>query len=205
TGSTSRDAGLLAEPMGLEIHQQLWGFDRGDALGDVIFVRYRLINQSDDDIDDFIFSAVMDPDLGDAQDDLIGSDTNLSLGYIYNDADDTEYGSNAPAFGLDFFQGPIVESVGDTAFKYRGPFFGIDTLVDMKNLPMTSFMYYIQSHATLGDPDNAQEARWYQEGGVDGQGNAIDPPNFGFGTGADASTDPRYLFSGDPVAGTGWL
>ena len=198
-------ARLNTKPMGIEVHQMAWAFNREDALGDVVFIRYRVINPTDQDIDDFIFTAWVDPDLGDYRDDLIGCDTTLSLGFIYNDGEDDMYGANPPAFGIDFFQGPIVDSPGDTAYRYRGPFFGIDTLIDKKNLPMTSFMYYIQSHPTLGDPNTAQEARYYQEGGVDREGNPIDPVNFGFGVGASESDNPRYLFSGDPVTGTGWL
>ncbi len=205
-GSTANERQRLqTQPMGIEVHQQLWGFDRGDALGDVVFIRYRLINQGGTDIEDFIFSAVMDPDLGDYRDDLIGCDTLLSLGFIYNDGDDGNYGPNPPAFGLDFFQGPVVDAPGDTAFLYRGPFLGIDTLPDMRNLGLTSFMYYIQSHPTIGDPNDASEARNYQVGGVDRTGARINPVTFGFGTGATADTDPRFLYSGDPVTGTGWL
>ncbi|RMH61841.1 MAG: hypothetical protein D6677_11000, partial [Calditrichaeota bacterium] len=203
TPASNRALGTL--PMGVEVQQQVWAFDRGDFLGDVVFIRYRIINQGGEDIDDLITSCVMDPDLGDYRDDLIGCDTTLSIGFIYNDGDDGSYGANPPAFGLDFFQGAVVESPGDTAFRFLGPGLGVDTLYDMKNLGLTSFMYYIQSHPTLGDPGTAQEARWYQEGGLDKTGTPIDPLNFGFGKGADASTNPRFLYSGDPVAGTGWL
>lgn len=203
-GVPFRNRDLGGTPLGVEIYQSIWGFARGDALGDVLFIRYRIKNTIGQDINDVIFSAVEDPDLGDYQDDLIGCDTTLSLGYIYNDKDDNNYGVNPPAFGIDFFQGPVVVSPGDTAYKYLGPNFGIDTLVGFKNLPMTSFMYYIQSHPTLGDPRIPQDARNYMLGGVDRDGNPIDPMNFAFGK-APYPVNPRYLFSGDPVTGEGWL
>lgn len=194
-------------PIGLEIQQTAFAFARADALGDVIFFRYRILNARDDqkDIDDLIFTVWADPDLGDHLDDVIGCDTTVSMGYIYNDGSDTEYGENPPAFGVDFFQGPIVETgvPTDTAFLYRGPFLGIDTLPEWINLPMTSFMFYIQSDPVLGDPDDPQIARNYQEGGLDKLGNPIDPT--AWGTGGTPTTNPRYLFSGDPVTGTGWI
>jgi len=203
--------GLGTQPMGLEVHQQVWAFARQDLLGDVIFFRYRLMNRSDHDVDDLIFTVWEDPDLGDYTDDLIGCDTVFtipglgdvnSMGFIYNDADDNNYGNNPPAFGVDFFQGPIVESPGDTAYRYKGPFFGIDTLPNMRNLPMTSFMYYVQGGALLPDPRDPQTARTYQEGGKDAEGNPLLPPDWGIG--GTPTTDPRFIFSGDPVAGTGW-
>ena len=100
TSIAQRTPRLNTAPLGLELHMQVFAFARADELGDVIFFRYRLINPTADDIDDMIFSVWEDPDLGDADDDLIGCDTTLSLGYIYNDADDPNYGINPPAHGL---------------------------------------------------------------------------------------------------------
>ncbi len=206
TDISVRSDGLQTDPLGLEIHQQVWAFAREDEIGNVIFFRYRMINAGGQDIDDLIFSIWADPDIGDATDDLIGSDTTLSLGYIYNSGDDDDYGATPPAFGVDFFQGPIVASPGDTAFLFRGPFFGIDTILDAKNLPMTAFTFY--NNAGESDPfpsprQNVERARDYQEGGVDGQGNTIVPTIYG--NGGQATDAPQFFYSGDPAAGTGWL
>lgn len=203
TSATQRNPRLNTLPLGLELHLQIFAFARADELGDVIFFRYRLINPTTDDINDMIFSVWEDPDLGDSDDDLIGCDTTLSLGYIYNDGDDPRYGQNPPAHGVDFFQGPVVEAQGDTAYKYRGPFFGIDTLPDMRNLPMTSFMYYMNGHPVISDPNTVEIARNYQLGGLDAQGVALDPTAWGIG--GLTSSDERYVFSGDPVTGAGWI
>ncbi len=206
TDISIRSDGLQTNPLGLEIHQQVWAFAREDEVGNVIFFRYRMINTGGENINDLIFSIWADPDIGDATDDLIGSDTTLSLGYIYNSGDDADYGAAPPAFGVDFFQGPVVASPGDTALLFRGPFFGIDTILDAKNLPMTAFTFY--NNAGESDPfpsprQNVQRARDYQEGGVDGQGNIIFPPIYG--NGGQATDAPQFFFSGDPAAGTGWL
>jgi len=63
-------------------------------------------------------------------------------------------------------------------------------------------MYYVQGGALLPDPREPQTARIYQEGGLDHDGNPLNPPDWGVGGTSD--TDPRFIFSGDPVAGTGW-
>ena len=202
TSSAQRTPRLNTAPLGLEVHMQVFAFARADELGDVIFFRYRLINPTQNNIDDMIFSVWEDPDIGNSDDDLIGCDTTLSLGYIYNDADDPNYGINPPAHGVDYFQGPVVESVGDTAYLYRGPFFGIDTLPDMRNLPMTSFMFYMNGHPIINDPNTVEIARNYQLGGIDQQGNPLDPS--AWGTGGLATDDPTYIYPGDPVAQTGW-
>jgi hypothetical protein len=59
--------------------------------------------------------VVVDPDLGDANDDYIGCDTNLNLGYCYNaDNNDPTYGAAPPAFGMDYFKSPIIKATNDT-------------------------------------------------------------------------------------------
>ncbi len=204
-GVPQANRALLSLPLGLEIQQTAFAFNRGDALGDVVFIRYRINNATTDNIDSLIFSGWVDPDLGaDYSDDLIGCDTDLSVGYIYNFQDDPGgYGPNPPCFGIDFFQGPVVDSPGDTAFSVKGPFLGVDTLLDKKNLPLTSFSYYIQSDPTIGDPDVASEARNYQVGGLDQDGDAIIASAWGSG-GIDGVSDVKYFYNGDPVTATGW-
>jgi hypothetical protein len=205
TDMSIRSVGLQTEPMGLEIHQTVWAFAMSNEIGNMVFFRYRLINADISDIDDFIFSIWTDPDIGEATDDLIGCDTTLNTGYCYNSGSDPVYGSNPPAFGVTFLQGPVVESPGDTAYHFRGPWFGTDTLAGMKNLPLTAFTFY--NNAVEPDPFpspvlNAQRARDYQEGGKNGYGDPIDPTQYGVG--GLPSDDPKFFYSGDPVTQTGW-
>ncbi len=210
TDISVRTDGLQTDPLGLEVHQQVFAFARENELGNVIFFRYRVINVTDSDIDSMIFSIWTDPDIGEATDDLIGCDIDLSLGYCYNNGDDGDgtgpYGSNPPAFGIDFFQGPIVESPGDTAYRFLGPQFGVDTIPNFRNLPMTSFTFYNNDpsgQTRFPSPgNNVVIARRYQQGGVDGNGVPIDPTVFGVG--GTATTPPQYFYSGDPATGTGW-
>ena len=59
-------------------------------------------------LDSVIFAIYADPDLGDAWDDLIGCDTLLNSGYIYNNGNDSEYGNTPPAFFMKYLQGPVL-------------------------------------------------------------------------------------------------
>ena len=94
-------------PLGLEIQQKTFGFDRQGPLGGTVFLEFKLINKGGQNLDSMFVSLWADPDLGGAGDDLVGCDTLKSLGYVYNaTANDQLYGGRAPAVGYDFFKGP---------------------------------------------------------------------------------------------------
>jgi len=137
TATTQFFAGT--DPIGLEIQCTIYGYDRQDALADVVFKRYKVFNKGDNFIDDMALGYWSDVDLGDAQDDFFGCDTLLDLGYCYNASNSDEvYGSPPPAVGYTILQGPIIEgSLGDSAW------FNEEWLPAYKNLPMTSFMGHI--------------------------------------------------------------
>ncbi len=198
-------------PQGIEIRQTIWAYATSGDLGNIIFLRYSIVNRGTvaDVIDSVYFGVWADPDLGEYTDDLVGSDRSLNAGYVYNDGDDDQFGSNPPAFLIDFFQGPweFTGNNDDFALNVKGPLLGIDTIRGAKNLPLTSFVHYMQSHPTQGDPDNKEQARNYLQG-FNQAGQIVDPCNWQFGVvlGEDCSTiDGRFMYSGDPVALHGWI
>jgi hypothetical protein len=142
-----------------------------------------------------------DDDVGDATDDLVGCNVDLSLGYTYNDTDgDNSYGVEAPAAGADFFQGPIVPSEGDTASVLTwssDQSYHLESIPNYKKLPLTSFVKYINGNATYADPETSEETYRYMNGliGLTGE-SYIDPIT------NEASV---FVHDGDPVAGTGRL
>lgn len=199
------------EPQGIEIRQTAFAYALQGNLGNVIFLRYSLLNTGAvaEVLDSVYFGVWADPDLGNFEDDLVGADTTLNAGFVYNDGDDSEFGSNPPCFLIDFFQGPweYTGNPEDEAYNVRGPKLGIDTIKGAKNLPMTSFIHYMQSHPTQGDPDNEEQARNYLLG-FNQQGNVVDACNWEFGDVYEINcdeVDTRYMYSGDPVGLTGWL
>lgn len=205
-------------PKGIEIRQTFFGFRTKGIIGNMLFVRYRIVNRGtvSPKYDSVYFSVAADPDLGDYADDLIGCDINItsdgrprSAGYVYNKTADAQYGANCPTFLLDFFQGPIVQGAAtDTAYNTRGRYLGRDTMPGYKNLPLTAYTQYMQSHPTHGDPNTRFELRNYMLGGKGKDGRPVDPGKWSFGSvkGYDAKLAiPHYMYHGDPVADTGWI
>lgn len=218
------------EAKGIEIRQTVFAFQSKGVVGNMVFLRYSIVNRGTvaERMDSVIFGVWADPDLGDYADDLVGSDLDLNAGYVYNDGDDPTYGTNPPTFLIDFFQGPITYVPGetftdnngngkyddgidtpiDTAYDVRGQVRGVVAFPGAKNLGISSFVHYMQSHPTQGDPNFSSEARYYMEG-RDRTGATIDPCTWSFGTvlgGVDCATvNGRFMYSGDPVTSRGWI
>jgi hypothetical protein len=183
--------------LGAEVHQTAWAFNRADAIGDMMFIRWKVINKSNDNFEDTYFVIWSDPDVGDAGDDLVGSDSTLGLGYCYNGAaSDQNYGGRPPAMGIDFFQGPIVDAPGETVTLPDGTVFE-----NKKQLKMTSFIYYNNDDSNQGNPDTGNDVYNYMRGyWLDGSPITNDGGN---GTGDGPKT--KFMFSGDPESSDGWL
>ena len=185
----SNDAGN-SPPLGIEIQQTTFAYNRAGPLGEIVFLKFLVINKGENFLEDTYVALWSDPDLGGAGDDLVGCDTVLSVGYCYNATNnDQVYGTTPPCVGYDFFQGPIVASEGDTAMVSG------EEYIDFRNLPMTAFNKYINGT----DPHSATESYWYMEGlnAVEGEGGPYIHPITG-----DTTT---FFGSGDPVTNTGWL
>ncbi|UCG61433.1 MAG: T9SS type A sorting domain-containing protein [Candidatus Zixiibacteriota bacterium] len=181
------DAGTTA-PLGLEVKQALFAYNRDDPLGDVVFMRYRIYNKGNNTLENCYFSLWCDPDLGTAGDDLVGCDTVLGLGFVYNaDNDDGQYGDNPPpCWAYDFFQGPMVPGdENDTAIMWD-----FQKFPGMKNLGMTSFNKYINGT----DPDNFNQTYWFMQG--------LTKTGSPYVYNGQVLT---FVLSGDPIAGTGDL
>jgi hypothetical protein len=176
-GAHSNQAGST-NPLGVEVQQSTFAYNRSGALGNIIFVRFKLINKGGNQLDSMFVSAWSDPDLGGATDDLVGCDTTRSLGYVYNATNtDQLYGGTTPAVGFDFFRGPIVPSGTPGVFDTLG---------------MASFNKYINGT----DPKSSGETYNFMKG-LNADGTPIINPV--------TSQITRFQVSGDPVANTGWL
>jgi hypothetical protein len=171
--------GNATKPMGVEVLCTVFGFNKTDPLGNVMFVQFEFINKGGLAMDSCYVAFWDDPDLGDAADDLVGCDTTLSLGYCYNGGPvDATYGTTPPAIGMDFFQGPEVP-VGSGNY-----------------LPMTSFAYYYNGAPDpIGDPENAIETYNFMSGYLSDGSSAVD----------HEGNPTKFVYTGDPVAGTGDL
>ncbi len=179
-GVHSNDAGST-DPLNVEVRQTTFAFDRADALGNVIFMRYTILYSPEnaDTLHNAFASLWSDPDLGGAGDDYVGCDPDIGLGFCYNATNqDKAYGSSPPAVGYDFFKGPR-NNYGVEWPPATGEF--------PEFLPMTSFNKYINGT----DPHSYVDSYNYM------QGLNID--------GTPLENGTTFQMPGDPVTGTGEL
>jgi len=179
------DAGNTG-PIGVEIRQTTFAFRREGPLNNIIFIKFQAFNRGGNTIEDCYFSLWADPDLGGSGDDLVGCDSTLGLGFIYNATNtDSDYGSRPPSLGYDFFQGPLVPGTAADTGKAWGTIWP-----GYKNLGMVSFNKYINGT----DPNDAGESYNYMQGlNADGS-----PYTYN-------GVPTKYVAAGDPVGNTGDL
>jgi hypothetical protein len=205
-------------PMGIEMQATMWAYAQTGALGSMFFRRYTIINKSDvlgnpRTFDSMYVSMWSDVDLGNATDDFAGSDTTLSLMYVYNAiANDPTYNPlPPPAVGFDFFQGPLVDGVtGEDKNKN-----GVDDAADFGifkgkvvgpgkiNLPMTAAYYFTRGDPSVTDPvlgsqtEGAVRFYRFMKGKIGLTGAPFINP--------ETSLPTPYVLSGNPVTGEGWV
>lgn len=139
----------------MEIQVQAFAYATNDALNNMTFQRYKLINRGKELLNNTYFGIWVDGDLGCYTDDYIGCDTTRSLAYYYNaDAVDgtsgticdrgvPTYGTEVPLLGVDYFRGPKeFITVYDTT--------EMDTIEIERELGMSSFVYF--NNANVGTP-----------------------------------------------------
>jgi len=157
-GVSSAHTIFSTAPLGIEVRVTIWGYDRPDSFGDMMFVKAQAFNLGGNDIKDMYIGLWADPDLGDAGDDFVGCDTTLSLGYCYNDGADNSYGSAAPAIGYDFFQAAVPGLATDTTVAFG------KSIPGMQKLEMSSFIKYINGDPVFEDPNDSEETYNYMSG-----------------------------------------
>jgi len=145
-------------PLGVEVQLLSFAYDRPGALGNVIYLSYRLINKGTNTLENTYVSLWVDPDVGGAGDDLVGVDVPAGLGYCYNaNGVDNVYGSTPPAVGFDLLQGPLADGGG--------------------RLPVTAFNKYIN-----GTDPTAATVSYNLMRGLSQDGNPIVNPVTGLPT-----------------------
>ena len=172
-------------PLDVQIRQTTWAFDRPGALGNTVFLEFRVAHPDvlapppgtafGATLEDMYVSFWADPDVGGPADDLVGCDVARSLGYGYNATNhDALYGAAPPAVGFDVL---------------RGPTDGFGAPLDP---PMTAFDKFVNGT----DPASADETYFCMQG-LNAVGDPIVDPTTGQPT--------TFSLPGDPVVGTGWL
>jgi len=186
----------FTQALGVEVRGTAFAVRAGNALGNVTFYRYKVIYHGQAPLREAYLGFYVDSDLGNFDDDYIGADTTLHLGYTYNadNEDEGGYGKNPPAIGFSILRGP------------RAPLDGLDNdrdgVIDEpgERLGMTSFM----GHNTIcGVAGCFYEASYFYN---ELQGRWRDGVLMTVGgNGRDFSDIPtRFMFPGDPTTGAFW-
>ncbi|KAB1063815.1 T9SS C-terminal target domain-containing protein [Salibacter halophilus] len=218
-----------SDPIGMEIRAQAFAFATNDEVNNMTFYNYELVNRSSFELQNTYFGFWVDPDLGNPQDDYVGCDVERGMGYAYNGDENDEdnqgatgYGTQPPAIGVDFFQGPFQDNdqkdnclclndyqgaIDDDGIPYDGLGVGYgDGIPDNERLGMRAFLYHNNNTSNTGDPQRGTEYYNYLRSFWRDNSRMV----YG-GTGYQGSVNPPYveadyMFPGDsdPIGwGTG--
>lgn len=195
-----------ADAIGIELQITMWAYAYGaDApLGNIVFKGAKMKyvglpgGSADASMDSVYFTQWSDPDLGTYTDDYVGCDIDLSFGYVYNGnrldgVFNGIYNLPVPAGGYDFLQGPVDNldiNKNDDSTEFLG---------------MTAFTYFGAGSA-IADPDLASYEGSLQffnlmEGYLPRPAYPQQVPSTDLATGLET----KFLLSGDPVTGSGWV
>ena len=172
----------LDKNLELEYHWMMYGFSaQGTALDSSLFVQYTIVNRAQVAYDSVQVGLFLDTDLGNAVDDYVGCDSINNVMYSYNgtlfdagQGSSSGYGNSTPAVGVKF--------LSDS---------------------MSSLIYYNIGPSSNGDPATAQDwlnymnAKWKN-------GMAMRYGGNGFNSSGVSNVNTTHMFTGDPVALTGW-
>ncbi len=194
-GNTHTESGGVA--IGLEVREQCFAFQTNDAVNNMTFLNYEIINKSTYQVNNTYFGAWVDPDLGNGGDDFVGCDVGRSMGYCYNgECDDPDgagnfageigYHSDPPAIGAVFFQGPKEDSLAHHCY---------DKVVDgVTEIGMAKFVYYNNDFTVQGNPTKASDYYNYLRG-MWQDGSSMTYGGNGYQT---SSVPTNYMFDWTP-------
>lgn len=171
------------DQIGMEVQALAFAFATNDAINNMSFYKYTLLNKATTQLDSTFIGQWVDPDLGCWNDDFVGCIVDESLGIVYNgDSEDdfncaqgvNGYGSEIPMLGVDYFRGPKDASGNE--------------------LGMSSFVYYNNDFTPIGNPEEAEDFYGY----LSGSWKDNTPIEFG-GDGYQEGTFPTpYMYPDDP-------
>ncbi len=167
-------------PLYAEVHLTAWVYD-SPGLTDIQFLRWVVINKNISAWDSTLLSIIAETQIGNPDDDFIGYDTSRNMGFAYNEDNDDNggsntYGPNPPAFAMQLLNCSTL-SVDLKAFSYFIPCV-CGTLCEMY-------------------PTNSIETYRFLSGVKKDLTPWVIP-----GTKPPITT--KFVYAGNPEAGTGW-
>ena len=181
-------------PMGIENHITSYVIDcnNDSALWNTMFLHYDVINRSSDTITNFLFSMWSDFSCGlyypyittivnNGHRNYLGCDTNLNIYYAYNGT-----GYDNDSLGLTGYHQYLTAMAGVFLNQKLSRF------TSYNNIP----------NQVDGNLAGAIPQQYYNL--MNGMWKNGTPVTYGGGGNAAGGTPTKYLFTGDPVANTGW-
>ncbi len=185
--------------LGLEVHAKAYAFERygtsalHTALNNTTFYHYRIINRSPHNYDSVYIGLWSDLDLGNYLDDLIGCDSSLNAGYVFN-GDNNDEGSNG--YGINPPMQSVLVLSGPQAYAGDGIDNNNNGLTDepAEDCRMTGFfMYENVSMPPLGTPQSAVHFYNYMRS-RDYNGQPVADPLTG--------VNSNFMYNGTPYSPT---
>jgi hypothetical protein len=194
--------------IGLEVRAMPFAYTSGlQALDQTVFVHYHLINRGTQTLSNTRIAFYNDVDLGNPNDDFMGTDPSRNLQYFYNADNNDEdamgipgYGTLPPAFGVVMLKGPLLDGNGvddpvtNTMPAWNGQGFG-DGIVDNERYGLANSMYFNRDGAACcNDPATAGQYYSYLSGNWK-DGTPLTYGGSGYST--DTSAIPaRFIYPG---------
>ncbi|MBC8485133.1 MAG: hypothetical protein H8D45_03725, partial [Bacteroidetes bacterium] len=155
----------FTQPLKTEIKWTTYSINDSVPKNDVLFMIFDIINRSGQIWDSTFITFLCDADVGEANDDRMGSDSALNLSYMYNGTNnDSIYGLNPPAVGIKMLQSPISNRVRSSVYfingggNYSDPYDAITLWNYMRALNSTGDPYVYNSQVKRftydGDPES---------------------------------------------------
>ncbi len=180
-------------PLAVEVQAHAFGFDVPGDVGNTTFYRYRVENKGTHTIREMGIGFFVDVDLGDFDDDYVGTDTTNSMLYFYN-ADNNDfdngygYGPAPPAIGIAILEASHANgSLPSDTGGHPGSF-------------ATASVWNPGGGGVTGDPDNAEHIHHFMNGRWK-DGTPITEGGDGWRNG---SVPMPFAMPGDPVTGQYW-
>jgi len=178
-------------PLKAEIHLTVWGLD---SIPDAVFLRWQFFNKGLIAWRNAYIGLFIDPDIADANRNLVGSDSSLAMVYAF-EHDLYQLADSTFASGYVMLESPVIKSPGDTAITFVGP------LPDFKNSEALAPLVYKHNPLIWAPPPygkNHAKIRIYRRlAGQDTAGHAMINPITGKPT--------KWGLSGDPISKIGWI
>lgn len=209
--SGTENSVCMDEPMGLEIHTRVYGYDaETGAVFNTLFVQQKIINRSTNTYMDAYFSTFTDFDVGDPFDDLVGTDVQRSMYFGYNGApyDGSSsagpgYGFDLPMMGVRYLGGPFLDADGEDnppvsndypGYAHQAGGWG-DGILDNERWGLSSSLYYLNApHPIIGDAEDSEQVyNWMAGLWRDGTARTFG----GDGYNPDSDITAKYFFPGD--------